>query len=162
MTKRHAPVVMFRELEFAQYCVAFVNLLADGAGGLMSNLAIGGQQIAPEDQSDINLPGLLNRMQAEVDALVAMVGAMQTGLSPMIVDKAGSDPAAFRHAQNIDLVWQILGSLSLVLEELKGDEATQRPVDIDAIVRHVPLANLAARLRGKPSLVPVSDDLDLF
>jgi hypothetical protein len=128
----------------------------------MSNLAIGGQLSMLEDQSGITLSALLNRMQVEVDSLVGMVGAMQTGLSPMIMDKAGSDPAAFRHAQNIDLVWQILGSLSLVLDELQIDEATQRPIDIDAIVRHVPLANLAARLRGKPTLVPVSDDLDLF
>jgi len=128
----------------------------------MSNLAIGGQHVVLEDQSGTNLSALLNRVQLEVDSLVDMVGAMQTGLSPMIVDKAGSDPAAFRHAQNIDLVWQILGSLSLVLEELKADEVTHHPVDIDAVVRHVPLANLAARLRGKPTLVAVSDDLDLF
>jgi hypothetical protein len=128
----------------------------------MSNLAIGGQHVVLEDQSGTKLSALLDRVQVEVDSLVVMVGAMQTGLSPMIVDKAGSDPAAFRHAQNIDLVWQILGSLSLVLEELKQDDLTQQPIDIDAVVRHVPLANLVARLRGKPVLVPASDDLDLF
>ncbi|MDR3463249.1 MAG: hypothetical protein P4L76_13140 [Beijerinckiaceae bacterium] len=115
-----------------------------------------------EDQKGTNLSALLDRMQVEVDSLVEMVGAMQTGLSPMIVDKAGSDPAAFRHAQNIDLVWQILGSLSLVLEALKDDDVTHHPVDVDAAVCHIPLANLAARLRGKPTLVPVGDDLDLF
>ncbi|MGD0633032.1 MAG: hypothetical protein ABSA13_01955 [Beijerinckiaceae bacterium] len=128
----------------------------------MNNRAIGGRQIVLEDQNGTNLSALLDRMQVEVDSLVDMVGAMQTGLSPMIVDKAGSDPAAFRHAQNIDLVWQILGSLSLLLEALKGDNVTHHPVNIDAAVSHIPLANLAARLRGKPTLVPVGDDLDLF
>ena len=110
-----------------------------------------------------SLSVLLARMKTELDSLTQIIGDMQTGLSPLLVDASLDDPEKCRHAQNLDLVWQTLESLSRVLHIAALEGASQHPVDIDAIADHLPLADLAARLRGR--IVPpqaYGNDLDLF
>jgi hypothetical protein len=113
--------------------------------------------------SSAPLSVLLARMKTELDSLTQIVGDMQTGLSPLLVDASLGDPEKCRHAQNLDLVWQTLESLSRVLHAAACAGASQHPVDIDAIAEDLPLADLAARLRGR--IIPTQaygNDLDLF
>jgi hypothetical protein len=106
---------------------------------------------------------LLDRVKTELDTLTQIVGDMQTGLSPLLIDATQDDAEKCRHAQNLDLVWQTLDSLSRVLHVAACEGASQHPVDLDAIADDLPLADLAARLRGhiKPPQ-PFGNDLDLF
>lgn len=128
----------------------------------MIDPATGGRYPALCEQDPSNLSVLLDRVKGEVDSLVVMLGDMQTGLTPLLSDKAVDDPSSFKLAQSLDLAWQILGSLSIVLRAVGEDGLAHHPIDIDGMVKDLPLANLAARLRGKPVLVSGCDDLDLF
>lgn len=106
---------------------------------------------------------LLSRVKTELDTLTQIVGDMQTGLSPLLIDVSQEDADKCRHAQNLDLVWQTLESLSRALHVAACEAASQHPVDLDVIAEDLPLADLAARLRGhiKPPQ-PYGNDLDLF
>ncbi len=106
---------------------------------------------------------LLARVKTELDTLTQIVGDMQTGLSPLLIDASEEDAEKCRHAQNLDLVWQTLESLARVLDGAACEGASQHPVDIDAIAEDLPLADLSARLRGR--IIPLQiygNDLDLF
>lgn len=111
----------------------------------------------------VSLAVLLERVKSELDALTEIVGDMQTGLSPILIDVTSNNAEKCRHAQSLDLVWQTLESLSRVLHAAALEGAAQHNIDIDAIAEPLPLADLAARLRGreKPPQ-PFGNDLDLF
>ena len=115
------------------------------------------------DASSAPMAVLLARVKAELDTLTQIVGDMQAGLSPLLIEASQDDADAGRHAQNLDLVWQTLESLSRVLQVAACEGASQHPVDIGAIADDLPLADLAARLRGH--IAPpqtFGNDLDLF
>ena len=106
---------------------------------------------------------LLGRVKTELDTLTQIVGDMQSGLSPLLIDASQDDADKCRHAQNLDLVWQTLESLSRALHVAASAGASEHPIDLDAVAEDLPLADLAARLRGqtKPPQ-PFGNDLDLF
>lgn len=129
----------------------------------MNGLAMAVHASFDGSASSAPLSVLLVRMKAELDQLTQIVGDMQTGLSPLLVEASLDDPEKCRHAQNLDLVWQTLESLSRVLSVAAGAGASQHAIDLDAIAENLPLADVAARLRGR--VIPpqaYGNDLDLF
>ncbi len=117
--------------------------------------------IAGEDSPRQTLSGLLERVSGELRTMSGVVGDMQEGLGPLLGDPAALGADVYRHAQNLDLVWQTLAGLSDVLALAAGDAAGAAPLDIDGLVADLPLAELARRLRGLDSS-GCGDDLDLF
>ncbi len=107
------------------------------------------------------LAQLLERVTGELRTVAAVIGEMQAGLSPLLMAAASDHPDTYRYAQNFDLVWQTLSSLADVLALTASGEASCQEVDIAAVVKGVPLAAIAERLRGLPA-TEAGDDLDLF
>ena len=118
-------------------------------------------RVAGEEADAQTLSAFLERVSGELRTMAGVVGDMQEGLGPLLGEPAAMGADAFRHAQNIDLVWQTLSGLSDVLALAARDAASCAPLDIDALVAGLPLAELAKRLRGLHGSEP-GDDLDLF
>ncbi len=106
---------------------------------------------------------LLDRVRCELDKLGDIVGDMQIGLSPLLSRISTDEADAYRHAQNLDLLGQTLESLSHVLTNLAQESASDEPIDIGPLARSLPLAGLAARLRGETDAGQAADqEFDLF
>jgi hypothetical protein len=129
----------------------------------MNGPMMASQMASYDDAPSATLSLLLGRVKIELDSLTRIVGEMQSGLSPLLVDASLEDPEKCRHAQNLDLVWQTLESLALVVDGAACEKASDQDINIDAIADALPLADLAARLRGriKPPQ-SFGNDLDLF
>ena len=104
---------------------------------------------------------LLERVTGELRSLAMIVEEMQDGLGPILSDVSAREPEIYRHAQNIDLVWQTLTGLADVVALAARERPGNQAVDIEAIVAGLPLANVARRLRGLTE-ADAGDDLDLF
>ena len=116
-----------------------------------------------EPSPDTTLSVLLARVKDELDAMTAVVGDMQAGLSPFLSGMLPADAATtYQHAQNIDLLWQTLDSLSHVLQRAALDERSDRVIDIETFVGTLPLAALASRLRGHAPVVAAGGEPDFF
>jgi hypothetical protein len=134
-----------------------------GSGALGRDTHGAGLPDALETATVASLSVVLHRVKSELDTLAVMVGDMQNGLTPLLGGRVSDDPDACRHAQNLDRVWQMLESLSQVLNAVAREGASHHPIDIDAIALRLPLSDLSARLRGVDPIVNGSgDDLDLF
>ncbi len=92
------------------------------------------------------LPALLEAMAAELRSLGAMTDRVQDALSPALTPAVLSHPEVLASIQDLDRLAQTVRALAAIAERLSDCTVAGEVIDPEAMLRSVPLGDLAARL----------------
>ena len=106
---------------------------------------------------------IMAEVARELDRLASSIEALQTAISPLVLDGVGADTRSYAALQELDYTFQALSNLASVQELLCDATPEAWNVDRRKLAQRVTLSELAGRLLKQESAFRVSNgDMEEF